>query len=89
MLAIGRDDPDAARAGTVDISLFVDPNAVGAALGWVGGGIEKQFAISHGAVVLHTVAQPLSFPGVRDVEEPLVRRECQAVRTGEVLDHEL
>src|SRR5262249_29782594 len=33
MLAFGRDDPDAARAGAVDIAFLVDANAVGAAVG--------------------------------------------------------
>jgi hypothetical protein len=79
VFAFRGDDPDAAATGTVDISLLIDANAIGAAFGGVGGAIEKYRAIGDRAIRLDAVAKPLLFAGVGDVEVFFVGGEGDAV----------
>src|SRR5580704_10115826 len=57
MLALGRDDPNAAGAGDINIALGVDPHAVGdAALGRVLAQVDEQLAVREHAVGEHIEA---------------------------------
>ena len=88
MRAVRREDPDAFRTGSVDITLRIHLQTIGNALFFRAGEIVEDAAVGNRAVGSHVVAhpEPLLLIGIRDVECLLVGRQRDPVGTGEVLD---
>src|SRR5689334_10464370 len=58
MFALRGNDPDSARAGTPDVAFLVHPQTVGRTHHCLGGGVEKDAAISDRSVGLYSIAHP-------------------------------
>ena len=84
MGAVGREDPDPAGAGSVEVPSGIKLEPVGNALGGFAGDIGEDATLTEGSVVFNGVGEPdlLIGVGVRYVERFLVRREADSIGAG-------
>src|SRR6185437_4264924 len=80
MLALRRNDPDAAGAAVPDIALRIDLHAVGKARAGIRTHVDEGLAVRHRAVRLHVIAVDLLGADIIDIERLLVGRERNAIR---------
>ena len=87
VLAVRRENPEAARAGDVDVALLVALHAVDHAVlqHAVADVLGEHATVGERAVLGHVEHPDVAARGVVDVEDALVRREAEPVRLVEVV----